>query len=627
MNPSLKPAEHRRSDLPKKSTGILSAYLTERSRQSIAALALAMLLMVCVVGWFQYAQIDRIALASAQGKDNVVWAFYKLEVLVMDYQLALREVLAQPGNPALLHDLYSSYNVFASHIQTVDQTSTGQIMGEYGSYQTAMPMVRDYMASADVFLELEPVQLPVTVAQSLLVRSLALRTALHKVVLDAYQIENFRSTQSLTEMRRFTVLYGVSSFFLVVLALATGALTLRRFVLNDRLQLERAERLREKKESAEAANKAKARFLSSASHDLRQPAHALGLFMERIKQVSVDPLSLSLVAQAMAAVREMQDMLDSMFDMSRLDSETAQTTLRAFAVNDVFDSVRYLLENDALAKGLRLRIRASSAWLQSDSALLQRIVLNLVSNAIRYTERGTVLLVCRPTAGGTHARIEIWDSGIGIAPEHQEKVFQEFYQVGNPQRDRRLGLGVGLNVVDRSCRLLEHPLSLRSCLGAGTRVALVVPIAKPKPEAEPRFGIPTPAHETFTAAHVLLIEDDAMGRTALTGLLESWGYAVTAVEGATLAVEQFQKAPHIDLIISDFRLGGGSNGMDAIQMLRTLAGRKLVACLISGDTSLEFRQQVKDAGLLLLSKPVRPGKLRSLLRHIALKDAGAVAAF
>jgi CheY-like chemotaxis protein len=395
--------------------------------------------------------------------------------------------------------------------------------------------------------------------------------------------------------------------------------------LNDRLQFERAGLLREKKEAAETANQAKARFLSSASHDLRQPAHALGLFMERIAQLSHDPLSKDLVAHAMAAVREMQNMLDAMFDMSHLDSETAQTTIRAFAVKEVFDSVRSLLESDALAKGLRLRIRASATWLESDSALLHRIVLNLVSNAIRYTERGTVLVACRPTASGTHARIEVWDSGIGIAPQDQEKVFHEFYQVGNPQRDRRLGLGVGLSLVDRCCRLLKHPLSLRSSLGAGTRMTLRVPIAQPLPAADPSAYRALPGSEAFTTAHVLLIEDDAMGRIALSGLLESWGYSVTAVEGAQMAGEAFQKVARIDLIISDFRLGGGSNGIDTIQMLRTLAGRELGACLISGDTSLEFRQQVKDSGLVLLGKPVRPGKLRSLLRHLAQKDSAATA--
>lgn len=582
-----------------------------------------MLVMVAAIGWFQYQQIDRITRASVKGQDNIVWDFYKLEVLLMDYQSALRALIAQADEPGLLPGVYQAYNLFASQIQTAEVVSSGRTMQAQPSFQTAMAGARDYLASADALLEPQPLSLSASQARALLEPTLPLRSALHKVVLDAYQLENLRATQSLVAMRRFTFLYGLSSFFLVLLALVTGGLTLRRFAQNERLQLEQAERLREKKDAAEAANQAKARFLSSASHDLRQPAHALGLFMERIEQVCTEPVAQELVAHAQSAVREMQNLLDSMFDLSHLDSDSAHTTICSFAVREVFDSVRGVLEADALAKGLRLRIRPSTAWLESDSALLHRIVLNLVGNAIRYTERGTVLLACRPSAADGQVRIEIWDSGIGIAPQDQQKVFQEFYQVANPQRDRRFGMGVGLSVVERCCRLLNHPLSLRSRLGAGTRISLRVPRAPSPPEATHPAPGPGLARDAFAGTQVLLIEDDAMGRDALTRVLESWGYAVRAVESAQMAVEQFDTAPRPDILISDLRLGGGSNGIEAIALLRALAGSEIAACLISGDTSLEVQQQVKAANLTLLSKPVRPGKLRSLLRHLAGKDAAA----
>lgn len=596
----------------------------EQPHRFVAAMAFAMLLFVFAVGWFQYKQIDRITLASVKGKDNIVWDFYKLELLLMDYQTALRELVVEHGKPALLPEVYQSYNLFASQIQTAEVVSSGQIMREQADFKTALAAARDYIASADAYLEKEPDHLPVAVAQTLLERSLALRVQLHKVVLQAYQIENLRATRSLVEMRRFTFLYGLSSFFLLVLALVAGILGLRRILLKERLQSERAELLREKKEAAESANQAKARFLASASHDLRQPAHALGLFMERIEQVSGDPVAKGLVSNAMAAVREMQNMLDSMFDLSHLDSESARTNIRAFAVQEVFDSVRGVLEGDALAKGLRLRIRCARVWLESDSSLLHRIVLNLVSNAIRYTDHGTVLLACRPTRSGTHARIEVWDSGIGIAPQDQQKVFQEFYQVANLQRDRRFGMGVGLSVVDRCCRLLHIPLTLRSRPGAGTRMRLVVPLAQSIPEADTTPPGPKPLSEDFTGARILLIEDDVMGRAALAGLLESWGYSVVAAESATAAVANLQQMPLPDVIISDFRLGGGSNGIETIAMLRDLVGQPVAACLISGDTRFDVQQQAKAAGLTLLSKPVRPGKLRSLIRHLAGKDVAVL---
>ena len=597
-------------------------YFKGHSRRVLVGLACSILLMVTALGWFQYRQIDRVTLASLQGKDNLVWDFYKIEVQLMNFQMALREVVAQPGKNQLLAQVYKEYSIFASQAKSVEDVNSGQVMSKHASFMAAMAESNAYLEKADVYLESEPKSLNTNVAQTLLEDSQTLRTSLHKVVLDAYQLENLRATTSLVEIRRFTMLYGFSSMFLIVLTLGASALALRRMVLNQRLQFERTEMLREKKETAEAANRAKAQFLSSASHDLRQPAHALGMFMDRLNQLSIDPQSMGLVASANAAVREMQDMLDGMFDLSRLNSESTQTHIEDFPVMGVFDALRSGLENEAITKGLRFRIRPSTVWLQSDPTLLRRILLNLVSNSIRYTSNGTVLVACRPTHSGTHARIEVWDSGIGIAPEDHEKVFQEFYQVANPQRDRRSGLGVGLSIVERCCRLLAHPLSLQSSLSAGTRVTLTVPLAKAKPAAAIKDDQLPLLHGESVKRHAMVIEDDALGRVALAGLLESWGYSVTAVDGAKMATDLLHKDQPPDLIVSDLRLGGGINGIDAVRMVREMAGRNIAACIISGDTDAEVRQQVEESGLVLLCKPVRPAKLRSLLRHLTLVDSG-----
>jgi signal transduction histidine kinase/ActR/RegA family two-component response regulator len=375
--------------------------------------------------------------------------------------------------------------------------------------------------------------------------------------------------------------------------------------------------LREKRAEAEQANLEKSRFLASASHDLRQPAHALGMLIDCLDQWSNDPQSKGLVASAKAAVREMQDMLDGMFDLSRLDAESTQTQIQAFPIGTLFDALRGGLANEATAKGLHFRVRPSAAWLQSDPTLLRRILLNLVNNSIRYTRSGCILVACRPTHSGTHVRIEVWDSGIGIAPEDQEKVFQEFYQVANPQRDRRLGLGVGLSIVERCCRLLELPLSLRSALGEGTRVTVTVPLTNAKPEVREEAIVLSSFPSEFIGRQVMVIEDDVMGREALAGLLASWGYSVMAVEGAKMAADRLRKDQPPDIIISDFRLGEGIDGIEAVRLLRSLAGQKIAACVISGDTDVQVRQQVEAAGLMLLSKPVRPAKLRSVLRHLS----------
>lgn len=408
--------------------------------------------------------------------------------------------------------------------------------------------------------------------------------------------------------------------------MADYAQELRTEVQRQTLALQQATQgLREKHEEAEQANLAKSRFLAAASHDLRQPAHALGLFMDRLQQLSVEPQFKGLVTSANAAVREMQDMLDGMFDLSLLDAESTQVEVQEFPINHLFDALRDTLAHEASAKGLRLRIRPSAAWLQSDPTLLRRILLNLVGNAIRYTPHGSVLVTCRPTQGGTHARLEVRDSGIGIAPEDHGKVFQEFYQVSNPQRDRRLGLGVGLSIVERCCGLMGHPLSLRSSLGAGTRVSITVPVTTARPEVSAEGAGLSSVPSASSSHHVMVIEDDEMGRVALTGLLESWGHSVIAVDGAQMAVNMLQKHQPPDLIISDLRLGGGSNGIDAVLMLREAAGQDIAAYVISGDTDTQVRQQVQAAGLILMSKPVRPAKLRSLLRHLSQVDSAVSA--
>jgi len=618
---SLKSVASRALSVPETGPPDWLQYFKGHTRHVLIGLACSILLMVTTLGWFQYRQINRVTLASLQGKDNLVWDFYKLEVQLMNLQMALREVVEQPEKHQLLAEVFKEYSIFASQAKSIETVNSGQVMSKHASFMAAVAQSNAYLEKADVYLENEPKYLDRSVAQALLDDSQTLRTSLHRVVLDAYQVENLRATTSLVEIRRFTLLYGFSSMFLIVLTLGAAAVALRRMVLNQRLQFERAEMLREKKETAEAANRAKAQFLSSASHDLRQPAHALGLFMDRLSQLSIDPQSKGVVASANAAVREMQNMLDGMFDLSRLDSESTQTHIEVFPLAEVFNALRSGLENDAIAKGLRFRIRPSTVWLQSDPALLLRILLNLVSNSIRYTNHGTVLVACRPTHSGADVRIEVWDSGIGIAPEDHEKVFQEFYQVANPQRDRRSGLGVGLSIVERCCRLLAHPLSLQSSLGAGTRVTLSVPLSNARPAATTNDAPLLRVPGDFVKRHVMVIEDDAMGRVALTGLLESWGCSVTAVDGAKMATDLLQKDQSPDLIISDLRLGGGINGIDAVRMLREIAGRNIAACLISGDTDAEVRQQVEDSGLVLLSKPVRPAKLRSLFRQLNLVDS------
>jgi len=381
--------------------------------------------------------------------------------------------------------------------------------------------------------------------------------------------------------------------------------------------------LQQRRVQAEAAYQAKSRFLAAASHDLRQPAHALGMFVARLLQVPHAPQTQALVVGVDASVRALQDMLDTFFDYSRLDSPSLQLQVRAFPVQQVFDSLSAAFAETAAEKGLRLRIRASKLWLQSDPLLLQRVLLNLVGNAVQHTGEGSILVVCRPCRGLTHASIEVWDSGIGIAPEHQTRVFEEFFQVGNHERDRSKGLGLGLSIVQRACRLLDHPLSMRSALGCGTRFGVQVPLA-PIGQVAPTVVEGGVAQKTELAGlRVLLIEDDALGSQAVRGLLGSWGCQVTTATHAQAACDRVKDGMQPDFILSDYRLPGELDGIDAIRRVRDALGREVAACVISGDTEVALREQVQAAGLVLLQKPVRAAKLRSVMRRVALAGSEA----
>ncbi|MCF8168508.1 MAG: hybrid sensor histidine kinase/response regulator, partial [Rhodoferax sp.] len=349
---------------------------------------------------------------------------------------------------------------------------------------------------------------------------------------------------------------------------------------------------------------------------LRQPAHALGMFVARLAELPNDPQTRHLVACMGASVRAMQDMLDGFFDISRLDDETTPIKIVACPLEPIFEQLHNSFTRAAEEKGLRLRFRRSSAWVHSEPGLLQRILLNLVSNALRYTPQGSILVACRPTRDGGHVRIEVWDSGIGIAEKHHEDIYNEFFQIGNPERDRAKGLGVGLSIVDRACRQLGHPLTLRSSLGKGTRFSLRVPLAPDQVHDWPRVTSLAPTWSDLDGLHILFIEDDTLGREGLAGLLTSWGCQVTVATSANTACYLVRRNPSINLIISDFRLGGDTNGIEAVRQVRAVVGQSIVACLVTGDTDASVKDQAQEAELFFLQKPVRPAKLRSLLRNL-----------
>ncbi|MDT8992234.1 ATP-binding protein [Curvibacter sp. APW13] len=386
--------------------------------------------------------------------------------------------------------------------------------------------------------------------------------------------------------------------------------------------------LREKKEEAENATLAKSRFLAAASHDLRQPIHALGLFVARLSQYPMDVPMRQLVQHLDASVQAMQNLLDGLLDVSRLDAGAVTANVRPVNINVIFDFVRVSSTASARDKGIRLRVRPTTLWCHSDPVLLQRMVMNLAHNALRYTVQGSVLVRCRKINNGSHVRIDVMDSGVGIASEHQKDIFREFFQVGNAARDRTQGLGLGLNIVQRSARLLGHDVELKSALGCGTRFSIIVPLCSPQVvatsrEVEALPNAPLGLHQGLEGVRVLVVEDDVTSRQAQEELLRSWGCEVCAVATAAMATMSVQQGFSVDVVVSDFRLGGESNGLDVIAQIRELLGWPVPACVVSGDTDSDLMQAARAASLTLLHKPVRPAKLRSLVRHLANATAAA----
>ncbi|OIQ99281.1 signal transduction histidine-protein kinase BarA [mine drainage metagenome] len=378
--------------------------------------------------------------------------------------------------------------------------------------------------------------------------------------------------------------------------------------------IEATAELRIKKEEAELATLAKSRFLASASHDLRQPMHALVMFMGRLVHLPHSDEARHLIGRIDASVHALQHLLDALLDISRLEAGVLRARPRHFPVRDLFSQLSGDLNPVAEERGLKLKLRPSELWLTTDPILLHRILLNLVSNALRYTRRGGVLVACRRR--GVNVRIEVWDSGIGIPPESQAEIFKEFVQLANPERDRNQGLGLGLAIVERTARLLDHPLTMNSLPGVGSRFAIEVPIAPPG-VATPAAATPSPQGQ-FEGLRVLVIDDDALARQGLTVLLESWGCRVSAAEDAEQALTLACGENQAELIACDYRLRHGQNGIGALALLRARGGLSAPAFLISGDTDPGLMKSAADAGIPLLHKPVQPARLRALMHRLVL---------
>jgi signal transduction histidine kinase len=363
---------------------------------------------------------------------------------------------------------------------------------------------------------------------------------------------------------------------------------------------------------AESASRSKSLFFAAANHDLRQPLHSLGLFATALRNGKVDEQGRRMIDQILQATESLEQLFDNLLDISKLDAGQVEVKKEIVPANLVLDRLRSTFTKSAEEKGLKLIVRRSRGVLYTDPTLLFRVLSNLVSNALRYTEKGGVIVACRKRRNGVS--IEVWDSGIGIPHEQHERIFEEFYQLNNPARDRSRGLGLGLATVRRIVNLLEHPLNLRSTMGRGTRFSIEVPLADPNKIHSGAATIEQKVPNLIGGKLIMVIDDEESVRLGMQSLLESWGCkCITAMDSDEALASINGRVP--DFIIADLRLRGDRNGIDAIRELRAKLGDGIPAVLISGDTATEQLRKVSAAGLTMMHKPLKAVRLRALLNH------------
>jgi signal transduction histidine kinase/ActR/RegA family two-component response regulator len=368
-----------------------------------------------------------------------------------------------------------------------------------------------------------------------------------------------------------------------------------------------------KKDMAERANQAKSRFFAAASHDLRQPLHALSLFVAALKARSQQPETQTLVDNIEASTAAMELLFNALLDISRLDAGTIEAHPVHFPLQTMLDELAKQFGALAAEKQLKLRIRPCSAVLYSDPLLVERILVNLISNAIRYTDDGGVLVGCRRR--GRMVRISVIDTGRGIPPDQQESVFQEFVQLHNPARDRSKGLGLGLAIVSRLGRLLGHRVELRSRPGRGSTFSIEIPTGDARLV---QAALPAAAPAQIPAdALVLLVDDEPAILRGMAELFDNWNIDLVTAHSAAEAelwLASLGRVP--DVIVSDYRLPDDSDGIAVVARLRRGFRRDIPAILVTGDTAPDTILRITHAGFPLLHKPLRPAKLRALLTHL-----------
>ncbi len=400
----------------------------------------------------------------------------------------------------------------------------------------------------------------------------------------------------------------------------------KHFLESLRLRLEKnhlIEQLQHKKQAAEKANAEKSRFLAAASHDLRQPLHAQMLLVDELKSHANSEQCTQTLQKLESSMKTMNGLFNELLDISKLEACAITPNITEFPVSEIFDELEMDFSHLAMSNNLQFRIHTSKLKIRSDQNLLSRILRNLVSNAIRYTDKGGILIGCR--RHDSNVLIQVWDTGAGIPDNEIEHIFGEFYQLNNPERDRNKGLGLGLAIVARLADLLSHKIHIRSLVKKGSVFSIEVPIATGL-AADVVTGAVTRAamtqpdeiqHQDIRGLNVLLVEDNELILTTMRDLFGKWGCNVFAASSLDTAFSHVGSLINrLDLIVADYRLRDNTTGVQVIDKLESVFNRKIPSIIVTGDTSPQILQTILRSGRYVLHKPVAAQKLRQYVNEV-----------
>jgi len=365
-------------------------------------------------------------------------------------------------------------------------------------------------------------------------------------------------------------------------------------------------------QGAETANRSKTQFFAAASHDLRQPLHAIGLFASALAEKAAEPEVKQLVTSVNQSVQALESLFNELLDISKIDSGVIKPEARDFTTRDILERLRGEFAAEAAAKGLSFNITAPEAVVRSDPVLLERILRNLIANALRYTEAGEVTLSAERLT--STLRLAVRDTGMGILDADQQRIFEEFTQLQNPGRTSKKGLGLGLSIVKRLCDLMDYRITVNSRPGQGSVFSFEIQLGTEDPRPAASMPPPVAPRSDLSGRLIVVVDDEEAIVAGMEALLSSWGgEAIVSTTGDDVITRVHEAGRLPDLLIVDYRLGNGDTGIDVAQRLRQELDPEIPAVLVTGSITPDLEEKARAAGLAFLLKPVDPARLRQLI--------------